>query len=123
MYVDFFVSQLKLPYLSLHTIDHPHCSNMSNVPSSSKLPASNVASSSKVPASSNRVSASKKSWARKYKEQLLEHKAEWLNTNEKTEEDAVIEATLTDIRKAHSENEDSVPLPENISEVRNYISC
>ena len=43
--------------------------------------------------------------------------------NEKTEEDAVIEATLTAIQKAHSENEDSVPLPENISEMHNYISC
>ena len=96
---------------------------MSNVASSSKVPASNIASSSKVPASSNKASASKKSWARKYKEQLLEHKAEWLNTNEKAEEDAVIEATLTAIQKAHSENEDSVPLPENISEVRNHISC
>jgi hypothetical protein len=55
-------------------------------------------------------------------EHLLEHKAEWLNTNEK-EEDAVIEATLTAIWKAHSENEDSVPLAENMSEVLNYISC
>jgi hypothetical protein len=49
-----------------------------------------------------------KSWARRYKEQLLEHKDEWLNMNEKKEEDAVIEATLTAIWKVHSENEDSV---------------
>jgi hypothetical protein len=101
--------QLTFSFLQ-HTTDHPHCLNMSNVASSSKL------------APPSKAATSQKSWARKYKEHLLEHKAEWLNTNEK-EEDAVIEATLTAIRKAHSENEDSVPLAENMSEVRNYISC
>jgi hypothetical protein len=62
--------------------DHPHHLNMSNVLSSTKLPPS------------SKASAFQKSWAQRYKEQLLEHKKEWLNMDTKKEEDAVIEATL-----------------------------
>jgi hypothetical protein len=58
--------------------------------------------------------------ARKYTKQLVEHKQEWLNTNQK--EDVVIEATLAAIQKAHGKNANEVPLPGNIAEVSNNIS-
>jgi len=75
-------------------------------------------SSSKLP-SPSKPSAAQKSWARKYKEQLVEHKQEWLNTNEKDEEDAVVAATIAAIEEAHGENGDQEALPNNIGEVSN----
>jgi phage repressor protein C with HTH and peptisase S24 domain len=74
-------------------------------------------SSSKLPASSK--PSLQKSWARKYKEQLVEQKQEWLKTNEKEEEDAVVAATITAIEEAHAENGDQEDLPDNIAEVSN----
>jgi len=67
--------------------------------------------------SSKAAGSQQKSWARRYKQQLVDQKEQWLNTGENNEEDAVISATLAAIDKARVENKDDIPLPDNMSEV------
>jgi hypothetical protein len=67
--------------------------------------------------SSKAAGSQQKSWARRYKQQLVDQKEQWLNTGENNEEDAVISATLAAINKARVENKDNIPLPDNMSEV------
>ena len=75
------------------------------------------ASSSKAGSSSKAAGSQQKSWARRYKQQLVDQKQQWLNTVEKNEEDLVISTTLAAIDKARVENKDEIPLPDNMSEV------
>ena len=67
--------------------------------------------------SSKAAGSQQKSWAHRYKQQLVDQKEQWLNTGENNEEDAVISATLAAIDKARVENKDDIPLPDNMSEV------
>ena len=62
--------------------------------------------------SSKAAGSQQKSWARRYKQQLVDQKEQWLNTGKNNEEDAVISATLAAIDKACI-----IPLPDNMSEV------
>jgi hypothetical protein len=98
------------PHIDLHLLSSP----LAYHPLSFNMP---KASSSKAGSSSKAAGSQQKSWARRYKQQLVDQKQQWLNTVEKNEEDLVISTTLAAIDKARVENKDEIPLPDNMSEV------